>query len=190
MVDETRHGAHTIRPHHEDSNDQLPTAVLFNIFRKAGLIMATGYRQWVSLLDHWANHWVPQMLGTVISVVAIGLGLSMFIDPVVYRETTTFDLVFSFASPYAWGTVFIFTALVVLATVYTSQKNAQAPLFVMGATYSAFGLLTIPQIVEGSVPSAMFMYIGMAWVCLITQLICGVAPRRNPNEKTPFNYQP
>jgi hypothetical protein len=186
MVHETRHGAHTIRPHHEDSNDKY-AEVRFKIYRQAGLIMATGYRQWVSLLDHWANHWVPQMLGTVISIVAMGLGLSMFIDPSVYIETDTFNLVFSFASPYAWGTVFIFTALVVLVTVYTSQKNAQAPLFVMGATYSAFGLLTIPQIVEGSVPSAMFMYIGMAWICLITQLICGVAPRRIPNEKAPFN---
>lgn len=143
---------------------------------------ATGYRHFLSVLDHWANHGVPQMLGTVISVVAIGLGISMFINPAVYIETFGFSLVFTFASPYAWGTVFIFTAVVVLATVYTNQKNAQAPVFVMGASYAMFGLLTLPMIIEGSVPSTIFMYMGMAWVCFITQLVCGV-PRRNMDEK-------
>jgi len=182
MVSETRHGAHEISPHHEDSNDSRSKMSLRHFYRQAGVIMARSYRQFLSLLDHWANHGVPQMLGTVVSMVAMGLGVSMFMDPSVYRQTFSFSLVFTFASPYAWGTVYIVSALIVLISVYMNQKSAQAPVFVLGATYAMFGLLTIPQIVGGAVPSSMFMYIGMAWVCLITQLVCGV-PRRNTNEK-------
>lgn len=145
----------------------------------------TSYRRFMDLLDHWANHGVPQMLGTAISFVAIGLGASMFLSPDVFEETYSFLLVFSFASPFAWGTVYIFTALVVMICIYTNQKSAQAPVFVMGATFAMQGLLTIPQITAGGVPSSLFMYIGMAWICFITQLVCGA--RKVPHDKAAIN---
>jgi Ca2+/Na+ antiporter len=148
--------------------------------------MAVSYRKFMELLDHWANHGVPQMLGTVISFVAVGLGVTMFINPQTFEEAFAFRQVFTFASPFAWGTVFIFTALVVLITVYTNHKNAQAPLFVMAATFVMMGLLQVPQIAAGGVPSGLFMYIGMGWVCVITQLICGA--RKVTHEKAPIHY--
>ena len=148
--------------------------------------MNTGYRRFMSLLDHWANHGVPQMLGIAISFVSVGLGISMLVNPQVFIDTYTFKLVFQFASPHAWATVHIFTSLLVLVTVFTNQKNAQAPVFVMGATFIATGLLTIPQIAVGGVPSSLFMYMGMGWICFITQLVCGA--RKVHYEKTPVNY--
>lgn len=148
--------------------------------------MATSYRRFMNLLDHWANHGVPQMLGCAISFISIGLGLSMFINPEVFSHTYSFHLVFSFASPYAWATVYIFTAALVLLTVFSNQKNAQAPVFVMGATFVAQGLLTVPMIAVGGVPSSLFMYIGMGWVCFITQLVCGVGKAHN--EEAPIRY--
>lgn len=144
--------------------------------------MAASYRRFMDLLDHWANHGVPQMLGIAISFVSVGLGASMFISPKSFEQTYSFQLVFSFASPYAWATVYIFTAILVLVTVFTNQKNAQAPVFVMGATFAAQGLLTIPMIAVGGVPSSLFMYIGMGWICVITQLVCGA--RKAQDEKS------
>lgn len=140
----------------------------------------------MDLLDHLANHGVYKMLGTAISFVAVGLGVSMFVDPEVFIDTYSFRTVFAFASPYAWGTVYIFTALLVMVTIYTNPKSAQAPAFVMAATFAAQGLLTIPQIAVGGVPSSLFMYIGMGWVCIITQLVCGA--RREPHEEAAFRY--
>lgn len=148
--------------------------------------MTAGYRRFMNLLDHWANHGVPQMLGCAISFVSIGLGISMFISPDVYEEAYSFQLVFSFASPFAWATVYIFTAVLVLITVFTNQKSAQAPVFVMAATFAAQGLLTIPQIAVGGVPSSLFMYIGMGWICIITQLVCGA--KKAQDEKAPLHY--
>lgn len=127
------------------------------------------------------------MLGTVISFVAVGLGISMFVNPRTFEESFSFLVVFKWASPYAWGTVFLFTALVVLVTVYTNHKYAQAPLFVMAATFSMMGLLQLPQIAIGGVPSGLFMYVGMSFICIITQLICGAA-RTEGHEKAPINY--
>jgi hypothetical protein len=142
--------------------------------------MAIGYRRFMGLLDHWANHGVPQMLGTVVSLVAIALGVAMFVDPGVFIETKSFHVVFAFASPYAWGTVYIVAAMAVLITVYTNQKSAQAPVFMLGATFAMQALLQIPQIANGGVPSGLFMYMGIGWVCFITQLICGA---RGSHEK-------
>lgn len=135
--------------------------------------MAIGYRRFMGLLDHWANHGVPQMLGTVISLVAIALGISMFIDPRVFINTDAFHLVFTFASPHAWGTLYISAAIAVLVTLYTNQISAQAPVFLLGATFVLQALLQVPQIANGSVPSGLFTYMGIGWICFITQLICG-----------------
>jgi len=148
--------------------------------------MANSYRRFSELLDHWANHGVPQMLGTVIAFVGIGLGGTMFANPLSFEQAFAFRQVFLYASPFAWGTVYVFTSLVILATVYTNHKIAQAPLFVMGATFAMMGFLQIPQIAVGGVPSGLFMYIGMGWVCIITQLICGA--RKVTHEKAPVHY--
>lgn len=149
--------------------------------------MARRYNQFMSFLEHWANHGVPQMLGTIIAFVAAGLGLSMFCTPDAYEESRTFDLVFNFASPFAWGTVYIVSALAVAIMVYSNPKTAQAPVIMLGMAFGLQGLLTIPQAVDGGLPSAVFMYIGMAWVCLATQLVCGVAKERS-REKAPLHH--
>lgn len=127
----------------------------------------------MTLLEHWANHGVPQMLGTVVSLVAICLGTSMFFAPALFVATPAFNYVFDWASPYAWGTVYIIAAIAVLVSVYSNQKSAQAPVFMLGATFAAQALLQIPASVDGSVPSGIFMYMGIGWVCFITQLVCG-----------------
>lgn len=147
-------------------------------------LMALGYRKFMRLLESWADHKVPQMLGTVVSLVAICLGVSMFLNPSVFISTEAFSVVFAFASPYAWGTVYIMAAFAVLVTVYTHQKSAQAPVFMLGATFAAQALLQIPQIANGSVPSGLYMYMGLGWVCFITQLICGA----RDHEKAPVSY--
>lgn len=148
--------------------------------------VVSSYHKFMALLDHWANHGVPQMLGVAISFVSVTLGVSMILNPGVFLETYTFQEVFAFASPQAWATVYIFTAILVLITVFTSQKSAQAPVFVMAATFVVQGLLTIPMIAVGGVPSSLFMYIGMGWICIITQLVCGA--REVPRDQTPVHH--
>lgn len=147
--------------------------------------MATGYRRFMTLLDHWANHGVPQMLGTTVSLVAISLGLSMFFSPGVFIEEDSFNTVFVFASPFAWGVVYIVAALAVLVTVYTNHKSAQLPIFLLGAIFAAQALLQVPDIANGSVPSGLFLFMGIGWICFITQLICGA--RKVHDEKAPFS---
>lgn len=148
--------------------------------------MAIGYRRFMSLLEHWANHGVPQMLGTVVSLVAICLGISMFVDPRVFISTPAFDWVFKFASPFAWGTVYIIAAIAVIVSVYTNRKSAQAPVFMLGATFCMQALLQLPPITNGNVPSGLFMYMGIGWVCFITQLVCGA--REVQHEKGSIRY--
>ena len=150
--------------------------------------MAISYRNFMSLLDHWANHNVAQLLGTVVSVVAICIGVSMFIDPGIFIATPAFSWVFAFASPYAWGTVYIVAALAVLVSVYTNRRSAQAPVFMLGATFCMQALLQLPPITNGNVPSGLFMYMGVGWVCFITQLVCGAKGVRH--ETSSISYQP
>ena len=150
--------------------------------------MAIGYRRFMNLLNTWADAKVPQMLGTVLAIVAIALGLSMFINPSVFISTQAFAWVFAFASPYAWGTVYVVAALAVLISVHTNQKSAQAPVFMLGATFAMQALLQLPPVTDGAVPSGIFMYMGIGWVCFITQLICGV--RRNHDEESFIRHQP
>ena len=145
--------------------------------------MATNYKKFMAFLSHLADYRVPQMLGTVVSLVAIGLGLSMYFEPVLFEKSFIFKSVFSFASPFAWGTVYLVSAVAVLGGVYTNVRNAQAPVFMLGATFATQGLLTVPQIADGGIPSPVFLYMGLSWVCFVLQLICG-ASRRGPNETT------
>lgn len=150
--------------------------------------MAEQYRRFMDYLEHWANHGVPQMLATVLSAVAIGLGTSMWIDPDNYKESDSFRLVFLWASPHAWGTLYIVAAIAVLVMVYTNARTARMPVFMLGLTYIAQGILTIPQTANGGLPSAIFMYIGMGWIGLITQLVCGVAGRKDRDAQASSHY--
>lgn len=150
--------------------------------------MVKGYRRFMHLLEIAAVRGVPQMLGTVIALTAIGVGLSMMADPGDFLHATSFNIVYKFASPYAWGTVYIVSSLAVLVCIYTNARYAQAPAFMLGATFIVHGILVIPQInIEGAVPSAIWMYMGVGWMCIILQVICGVGLKAYNNEKTPVN---
>lgn len=144
------------------------------------------YKRLMNLLDRWATHGVSQMLGTVVSLIAISLGISMFTNPMVFVNTPAFENVFTWASPFAWGTVYIVSAIAVLVSVYTNQKSAQAPVFMLGATFATHALLQIPASASGEVPSGIFMYMGVGWICFITQLVCGA--RKVPHEKSLVSY--
>jgi len=148
--------------------------------------MTRTYNKISGMIDHWANHGVAQMLGTVVACVAIGLGISMYVDPQVYSDNPAFREVFRFASPHAWGTVYIVTAIAMLIGVYTNQKYAQSPSFVMAATFGMHGLLVVPSITNGEIPSPLFLYMGFAWVCVITQIVCGA--RKVHDEESTVRY--
>jgi hypothetical protein len=58
----------------------------------------------------------------------------------------------------------------------------------LGATFIMHGILIIPRINhEGVVPSAIWMYMGVGWMCIILQVICGVGLKVYQNDKTTFN---
>lgn len=141
------------------------------------------YRSFMGLLDRLAIHKVPQMLGTIVSVVAIALGISMYVDPTVFISAPSLRDVFNFASPYAWGTVYIVSAIAVLLSIYINPRAAQVPVFMLGATFATQGVLTIPAISAGAIPQSLYLYIGIGWVCFVTQLICGA--RRATDDAKP-----
>lgn len=147
-----------------------------------------GYRRLMGIIEHAANHGVPQMLGNIVSAMAFFLGLSMILNPRPYLAAETFSLMFFFASPAAWGTAYIIAAIVVVLTVNSAPKTAQLPVFMLSLIFGAQGFLSIPQAVGGGLPSAIFMYIGVSWICLATQLVCWVSKERS--EKTTLNHQP
>ena len=147
-----------------------------------------GYRSFMGFLEQMARNGVYQLLGVAISTTAICLGLTMIFNPVVFSETFVFHLVFVFASPPAWGTAYIITALAVLIGIFTNPKSAQLPAFMMALIFAAQGLFTIPQIHEGAVPFSLIACIALAWFCLITQLVCGVAWKDHPGEKAVIHH--
>jgi len=147
------------------------------------------YRSFMGLLDRLAVHKVPQMLGTVVSAVAIALGLSMYIDPTVFIAAPSLKDVFAFASPYAWGTVYIVSAIAVLFAVYINVRAAQVPIFMLGATFATQGVLTIPAISNGAIPQSLYLYMGIGWVCFVTQLICGARRATDVQPKTPIHHK-
>lgn len=151
--------------------------------------MATSYRKFMEFVERWANHGVPQMLSLVVSLTAISLGLSMMLTPETYTGAFAFREVFRFASPYAWGTIYIVAATAVLVTVFVNVRASQAPLFMLALTYAAQGLWTIPQMLNGGVPQSVFLCIGMANICIVAQLVCGVAARGRNFEKATIHYQ-
>lgn len=149
--------------------------------------MNYNYRRFMALLDRLATHKVPQMLGTVVSAVAIALGISMYVDPSVFISAPSLATVFQFASPYAWGTVYIVSAIAVLLAIYINPRTAPAPVFMLGATFAMQGMLTIPEIANGAIPSSLYLYIGVGWICFIIQLICGARKVPDVVQKTPLN---
>lgn len=148
-----------------------------------------GYRRLMGIAEHAANHGVPQLLGNIVSAIAIGLGLTMMLNPAPYLRAESFTLMFTFASPAAWGTLYFLAALVVVATVNSNPRAAQLPVFILSLIFGAQGLLSIPQAAGGGLPSAIIMYIGVGWICLATQLVCWVAKERVV-EKTTVNHKP
>lgn len=148
-----------------------------------------GYRRFMGIMEHAANHGVPQILGNIVSAIAFFLGLSMLLNPRPYLITPSFDLMFHFATPAAWGAAYMVAATVVALTVNTVPRTAQLPVFMLSLLFAAQGLLSIPQAVGGGLPSAIFMYVGVSWICLATQLVCWVAKERS-NEKAAIDHQP
>jgi hypothetical protein len=136
-------------------------------------------KRFTTIIEQLSNHHVPQMFATLVSLIAICLGVSMIVAPGNYVNALTLRSVFEFASPYAWGTVYILSAFAVIIGVFSHPRYAQAPLWMLAAAYAAQGILTIPQIANGGVPQSVFFLIGLAWICIATQLICGVVKERN-----------
>jgi hypothetical protein len=114
----------------------------------------------------------------------------MYVDPTVFMSAPSLNTVFKFASPYAWGTVYIVSAIAVLLAIYINPRTAQAPVFMLGATFAMQGMLTIPEIAHGAIPSSLYLYMGIGWVCFIIQLICGARKVPDDVQKTPINHKP
>jgi hypothetical protein len=147
------------------------------------------YRRFMGYLEHWANHGVPQMFGSIIAIIAIGLGISMFAVPQSYLDTEVFTGAFAFASPHAWGTYYFVAGTAVLITVYANARSAQAPLFMLAGAFSMQGLLTLPQISGGEVPQPIILLMGLTALSIATQLVCGVAKEKDVAQ-TSVHYIP
>lgn len=149
--------------------------------------MARRYKSVLKALERWANNGVAWMLGLVVAVTSIAVGIAMVSVPNRFEETFSFQGAFQFASPYAWATAFIISALWVLIGVFTNPKTAMVPCFMLGATFAALGLLILPQIADGAVPFSAITCGGLAWTCIIAQIVCGFATRSKDEEQTPVD---
>ncbi len=142
-----------------------------------------------SLLSRLAHHGIPQMLGTICGLAGVLLGTTLILVPDTYRESFTLANIFLYVSPFAWGTIYIIAALVLLVSVHVDPKLAQLPAFMLGLVFAVYGFLTIPRILDGGIPQSAIFSIGFAWVCIATQLICGVT-RGKANEETFIYHKP
>jgi hypothetical protein len=131
------------------------------------------------------------MLASVLSATAIGVGLTMLLAPDTYRASPSFVIAFAWATPSAWGALYLIAAIAVLAVIFYSPRIARLPVFMLGLIFAVQGLMVIPTTVNGEgLPSAIFMYLGMGWISLITQMVCGIAAERNYDAQASVHYQP
>lgn len=107
----------------------------------------------------------------VIGVFSSGIGLALFVTSDLAEESPPFRFNFDVAPPHVWGFLFAFLGSWVILVLLFGHKP-KLPLYFIGTLSGVWGVLTVIDILTGSVPATAFIaYATMGWVAFI----CGIA---------------
>lgn len=135
-----------------------------------------------ALLFKAARYGVAQILGTLLFIGGLGIGLSMILQPNSYLSYNNLTLNFQYASPTAWGVVFVVASIALVACVWVDTAYAQLPALILGLVFIGFGLLSIAN---GITPT-IWAFVVLGWISIFTQIICWAEEKR----ETFYSYQP
>lgn len=106
----------------------------------------------------------PEVVGSIVCLIAIGLGVAMIADADAFRRPT-FASALAVASPQAWGVSFVVTGSVTAAAVALHRHVAMWPALILTGLWGTWSACMVISAGAG-VPSAAVVYTGLAWLTL------------------------
>lgn len=135
-----------------------------------------------SFLIKAASHGVAQVLGVILFLGGAGIGVSLLSAPETFLNYAMLDANFQFASPIAWGVLFIVASLSLVVSVLVEPLYAQLPALMLGSVFIGFGLLSL---IGGTSPM-VWAFVALGWISIFTQVVCWA----EENREAIHHYQP
>lgn len=108
----------------------------------------------------------PEIIATLICIVALALALALLVNPGGYISRTTYQPAIEFASPAAWAVAFATASLATLGGIFAARSVAMWPVGALAALWGAWASFMFAGAINGGVPSAAVGYTALAWATL------------------------
>jgi len=126
------------------------------------------------LLIRAAKNGVAQVLGIILFLGGAGIGASLLSAPDTFLNYPMLAANFVFASPVAWGVIFLVASTALVISVIVEPSYAQLPALMLGAVFIAFGILSLAN----GVSPFVWAFVALGWVSIFTQIICWAEEKR------------
>jgi hypothetical protein len=135
-----------------------------------------------AMLVKAASHGVAQVLGVILFLGGAGIGVSLLSAPESFLNYDKLTAAFGFASPVAWGIIFLAASTALVISVLIGPIYAQLPALMLGTVFIGFGLLSL---IGGPSPM-VWAFVALGWISVFTQVICWAEESR----EAVHHYQP
>ena len=108
-----------------------------------------------------------ETVAVLVAVAAVGIGLSMLLDPDAYR-VPTFGLALRWVAPQGWGAMHILVGAMLLWSIILDRRTVHLPATALGCMWAAWAALITIDAADGSgVP-------GVAMLFTLAELLAGL----------------
>jgi hypothetical protein len=129
---------------------------------------------WKHLLVRAARHGVAQVLGIILFLGGAGIGASLLSAPNTFLTYPMLAANFTFASPVAWGVIFLVASTALVISVLVEPGYAQLPALMLGAVFISFGVLSLAN----GISPLVWAFVALGWISIFTQIICWAEEKR------------
>lgn len=127
----------------------------------------------VDILRFFHRNYLPEALSTMLSLVLMGIGITMFTNTERYFSSPTFKGVFDIMPPQAWGVAMVMAgAWLLMSVAFRDRLALVATSITACAVWTGWAVgITAATLGGSGVPSAAWVCCGMAAMASFTALL-------------------
>jgi len=129
----------------------------------------TRTRRFAEVLDVLSQHKIPELLIGAMSLVAMGLGVSIMTVPDRFLASPSFAVAFLIPH-WIWALAFSMVGVWLAATGLHERRPGTIPACVLAVLLTCWGVALALALPHGGVPSGIVAWIGLGWIAGITAL--------------------